>query len=67
MLAPETLTIVEALTAPTGASRLVSLRLDVSKYSDAQNPHVDWQRISETASHLATNVRHTHRWSLEPC
>ena len=58
MFAPETLAIVEALTAPKGAGQLVALRLDVSKYSGPENPHVGWQQISETTSHLATNVRH---------
>ena len=68
MLAPETLAIVEALTAPTGAAQLVTLRLDVSKYSDVEHPHVDWQQISENASHLVTNVRHAPIIGcLNPC
>lgn len=62
MLASETVAVVESLAAPNGATRLVSLCLDVSKYA-AQNPRVGWDTL-RTASHLATNVGH---WSLYAC
>ena len=54
MRAPETLAIVEALTAPNGATQLKTLRLDVTKYSDQYNPV--FLGFSD-ASHLANNVR----------
>lgn len=53
MHAPETLAIVEALTAPNGATQLVTLRLDVTKYADAQNvAFVGFSGVT----HLETNV-----------
>lgn len=49
----ETLAIVEALTAPNGATQLVTLRLDVTKYADAQNAaFVGYSGVT----HLETNV-----------
>lgn len=63
MLAPETLAIVEALTAPDGATQLVTLRLDVSKYADVQNPV--FLGFSDV-SYLETNVRLWFRDSCTP-
>ena len=54
MRAPETLDIVENLTAPNGTTQLKTLRLDMSKYSDRHSPV--FLGFSDV-SHLATNVR----------
>ena len=49
----ETLAIVEALTASNGTTHLVTLRLDVTKYADAQNAaFVGYSGVT----HLETNV-----------